>query len=203
MQKKSITSCVPVDISDRDIYEAMSEVPGYLDITPGDFKEVYRKAYEHAVRRLTRSTKVEEVMSVDVIVALTETPLAEVAELMARHKVSGVPVLNEDRTVAGIISEADFLSRMGGVESGTVMNVIADCLRGNSCLAAPIRAKTAKDIMSRPVVRVPRDALLMDVATLMTDRKINRVPVVDEADRLIGIVTRADVVRSSLVSESP
>jgi CBS-domain-containing membrane protein len=59
-------ACLPVDISDNDIYEAMKEIPGYLDITPGDFKEVYLKAFQHAVRRLTRAIHVSKIMTKDV-----------------------------------------------------------------------------------------------------------------------------------------
>ena len=112
MTRKDIDVCVPVDISDEDIYKAMSEIPGYLDITPGDFKEVYLKAYEQALKRLSRSVKVEEVMSTEVVYVERKTPLREVAQLMAQRRVSGVPVLEADGAVAGVISETDFLSTM-------------------------------------------------------------------------------------------
>ena len=53
--------CTPgfFDISDDDIFKAMKEIPGYLDITPGDFKDLYRFAYKQAIERLTRSVKVD------------------------------------------------------------------------------------------------------------------------------------------------
>jgi len=66
MTVERIDACVPVDISDEDIYEAMKDISGYLDITPADLKEVYLKAYRHAVTRLTRSVKVRDVMTRDV-----------------------------------------------------------------------------------------------------------------------------------------
>ncbi len=199
MARKDIDVCVPVDISDQDIYEAMTEIPGYLDITPGDFREVYLKAYEQALKRLARSVKVEEVMTSDVVTVVTKTPLREVAQLMARRRVSGVPVLASDGAVVGVISETDFLSTMGGEKSGTFMDVVADCLGGGGCLAAPMRAQTAEDIMSSPAVTVSPETPLMEVANIMTARGINRVPVVDEAGKPVGIASRADVVGSSLV----
>jgi CBS domain-containing membrane protein len=197
MNRKEIDACVPVDLSDEDIYEAMSEIPGYLDITPGDFKELYLKAYQHALRRLTRSVKAEEVMTKEVVSVSRDTPLREVAERMSRKGVSGVPVLETDGSVAGIISETDFLSTMGPDKALTFMEVVADCLRGGRCLAAPMRAQSAESVMSSPVVSATADTPLPEVADIMTKRNINRVPIVDMNGRLIGIVSRADVVRSS------
>jgi CBS-domain-containing membrane protein len=79
MTNQDIEACVPVDISDDDIYEAMKDISGYLDITPGDFKEVYLKAYRHAVLRLTRSVRVIE-GDHDVAAVFGDTPLKEVAK---------------------------------------------------------------------------------------------------------------------------
>jgi CBS domain-containing protein len=170
-----------------------------LDITPGDFKEVYLKAYQHALQRLTRSVKVKEVMTAEVASVRRSTSISEVAELMARKKVSGVPVLDDEGSVVGVISERDFLRTMGDDQSGTFMDVIADCLRGGKCLTAPIRIRHAEDIMSAPAVTVTPDAPLMEVANIMARQSINRVPVVDATGKLVGIASRADVVRSSLV----
>lgn len=199
MTDTTIDACVPVEISDDDIFEAMTQIPGYLDITPGDFKEVYLKAYQHALQRLTRSVHVKEVMTIEVAAVLRSTSIREVAELMARRRVSGVPVLNTDRSVAGVISERDFLRTMGGEQSATFMDVIADCLRGGKCLAAPMRIQCAEDIMTAPPVTVNPDTSVMEVANIMARQRINRVPVVDATGRLVGIASRADVVRSSLV----
>lgn len=56
-----------IDISDKDVFEAMKDMPGYLDITPGDFKELYKYAYNHALSRITRSIKARDIMTRDVI----------------------------------------------------------------------------------------------------------------------------------------
>ena len=74
-----------VDLKDEDIYEAMKGIPGYLDITPGDFKEVYQLAYRHALERLSRAVTAREIMTREVVVVRPDTPLAEVAEAMGRR----------------------------------------------------------------------------------------------------------------------
>ena len=91
----------------------MKAIPGYLDITPGDFKEVYRLAYQHALERLSRAVTAREIMTREVVTVRPDTPLAEVAEAMGRRGVSGVPVVDPRNKVVGVISEKDFLTHMG------------------------------------------------------------------------------------------
>ena len=96
-----------VDLTDEDVYDAMKEIPGYLDITPGDFKEVYRHAFMHAVERLKQSVEVKDVMTRDVIFVDINAPMKEVAEILGRHGISGLPVVDPERKVVGIISETN------------------------------------------------------------------------------------------------
>ena len=179
----------------------MRDIPGYLDITPGDFKEVYLKAYQHAVMRLTRSIPTVSVMNREVVFVRESTPLKEVAEIMAARKVSGVPVLDDKGQVVGVISEKDFLEVMGAGQADSFMTVVAKCLLGKGCLAVPYRAKFAGDIMTSPAVTVKPETPILEVAALLTEKEINRAPVVDAEGRLIGIVSRADVLKSSFFPE--
>ena len=186
-------------ISDEDIYAAMKEIPGYLDITTGDFKELYRHAYRHAMKRIAQSIKASDIMTKEVVTAERGTPLKEVAEKMAEKSVSGVPVIEKDKKVVGVISEKDFLSRMGSKDTKTFMGVVAECLRDKGCVAVEIRAKKAEDIMTSPAITVTGDSTLLDITNLFKEKKINRVPIVDRDRYLIGIVSREDIVEAPLL----
>ena len=186
--------CRPVDISDDDIYDAMKEIPGYLDITPGDFKEVYLFAYQHAVERIS-AVKAGDAMVRKVVSVTRKTSLVEVAETMARHGVSGVPVVEEGERVVGVISEKDFLTRMGEEDAETFMGVVAECLKGKGCVAVPVRGQNAEDIMTSPAVTVDEETSIREIAIIFTEKNINRVPVINQEGRLVGIISRADVVR--------
>jgi len=186
--------CRPVDISDDDIYDAMKEIPGYLDITPGDFKEVFRFAYQHAVERLS-SVKAGDVMVTEVVSVTRKTPLDQVAAVMARHGISGVPVVEEGERVVGVISEKDFLTRMGEQDTETFMGVVAECLKGLGCVAVSIRGQNAEDIMTSPAVTVNEETSIREIANLLTEKNINRVPVINRKGHLVGIISRADIVR--------
>ncbi len=101
-------------ISDEDIVKAMKKIPGYLDITPSDFMEIYRVAYDQALHRLRHAITAEQIMTKRVISVPETAPLADVVRLLADHDISGIPVARPDLTLAGVISEKDFLSKMGG-----------------------------------------------------------------------------------------
>lgn len=72
----------PLELSDDDVYEAMKEIEGYLDITPGDFRILYGLAYKQAVSRPGQSVKARDLMTRSVMKVKRDTPLPEVALLI-------------------------------------------------------------------------------------------------------------------------
>jgi len=192
-------SLTPPDISDKDILDAMKDIPGYLDITPGDFKSLYRSAYTHAIERLARTIRARDVMTEKVIHVQPDTSAAEVAQTMADHGISGVPVVDRKKRVVGVISEKDFLSSLGSQDKTSFMEVIAHCLSNRDCLAISIREQNADLIMTSPAITVQRDVSVSAISGIFTENRINRVPVIDGKGKLLGIVARADIVQSSCI----
>ena len=126
----------------------------------------------------------------DVVVVKEETPLAEVAAAMGAMGITGVPVVDEKGSVTGVISEKDFLARMSVTGNQNFMTLVATCLTAKGCVALPIKKQMAKDLMTSPAITVQESATLKEIAALLTARKVNRVPVVDAAGKLIGIVSQ-------------
>lgn len=194
---RNISCPGPLDISDEDVLNAMRDIQGYLDITPADAKELYRFAYRHAIKRLTHSVRAGDVMTKAVICVKRDTSLGEVAELMAHHGVSGVPVVGGGGMVVGIISEKDFLHNMDNEGASSFMGILAHSLKRDGCIALSILKCKAKDIMKSPAVTVEEDTPVSEIAGIFMKKNINRVPVVDGKGKLIGIISRADIVQSS------
>ncbi|MHB8791542.1 MAG: CBS domain-containing protein [Desulfobulbaceae bacterium] len=182
-------------MSDEDIYSAMKEIPGYLDITASDFKELYAHSYRHALDRVINSVRAEDIMIREVVTVDLTTPLHEVADRMAAAGVSGVVVLDSNGRPAGIISERNFLQHMGA-DKAAFMAIVAACLLGKGCAALGIRKGLAADIMSSPVISIPPTATLAEAAAALTGNGINRLPVLDEQGKLLGILTRSDLVQA-------
>jgi len=199
MKTKTPWHQCPIDISDDDVLEAMKTISGFLDITPGDFREIYIFAYKQAVERLNRSVKAKHIMTTTVVSVPEEASLMEAAELMAAHNISGLPVVDMKQKAVGVISEKDFLYEMGEMEKQSFMGVIVQCLKSKGCTAISLRNQKVRDIMASPPITVQVQTSVFEIANLFEEKKINRVPVISENSKLTGIVTRSDIVQSYCV----
>jgi len=196
-QNHTVDACSPFDISDDDVLKAMKDINGYLDITPGDFKELYRLAFTRAVERLKNLFKARDIMTEKVFFVKSDSPSEEVARMMATESITGVPVVEAEGRVIGVISEKDFLFSLGSKDTRSFMDVVAHCLKNKGCLALSMRKQTAEDIMTSPAITVNDETPVFQIAGLLTEKKINRVPVTDKKGKLIGIVARSDLIQAS------
>ncbi len=110
-----------------------------------------------------------DIMTRTVFTIRPEASAQEVAQLLAQKRISGVPVVDERNTIIGMVTEADIISK-----------VISEGL-------------TVDDIMSREVIAVDEEMPVSEIASLLTEKRIKRVPVVSEG-KLVGVVSRADIV---------
>jgi CBS domain-containing protein len=134
--------------------------------------------------------RARELMSTPVVTVYPETPLKEVAEIMAAHQISGVPVVDRDGRLLGIVSESDFIARM---ETPRRRGFPRRLLQG-AMAPSRLSGRTASDLMTAPVVTAGPEARMRDLVHLMTAHDVNRLPIVDEG-RVVGLVTRADILR--------
>lgn len=140
---------------------------------------------------------VRDVMSPSVISVRPETSLKEVAQLLVDCKVSGLPVVDEGGAVLGIVSEADFLIKEQGIEAvrrRRLARIIGESRESRSQLAK-IGALTAGEAMTAPAVTISASSRIAEAAAAMTAHGVKRLPVLEDG-RLVGIVTRADLVRA-------
>jgi len=196
MNSANFRECAPVDISDDDVMAAMKAMQGYIDITPADFREVYRVAYAMAQERMMTALKATDIMSAPVHVVRRDTDLIAAATLLAEKGIAGAPVTDPAGRIVGVISEKDFLRRMGAGRSGSFMQVVARCLGDTGCVATPMQNRTAGDIMTAPPITARADITIGAISTLLMEKNINRLPIVDADGRPVGIVTRSDLVNS-------
>lgn len=186
----------PVDISEEDVIEAMKRIPGYIDVTPGDFKELYQAAYSLAMSRLFNSMTAANIMSTPVLFVEQKMALVEAAHLLAEKQISGGPVVDHDGRVVGVISEKDFLKEMGLGSTPSFMQIATHCLDSKSCMIGQLRNRNVRDIMTRPPITADSKITLGTISSLFAEHQINRLPIIDGNGRPVGIVTRTDLAHS-------
>jgi CBS domain-containing protein len=148
--------------------------------------------------------RVRDVMTTPVVSVEASTPLKEVAQVLVEHGISGVPVVGSDSGVVGVVTEADFLVKGQGTEAAVARRRFGWLLGESPQARAQLEklgATNAGEAMSAPAVTVSPDQAIPDAARLMSERRVNRLPVVEDG-RLVGIVTRADIVRTYIRSDA-
>lgn len=137
--------------------------------------------------------RVQELMTTDVVTATPDTALKDAARELAERGISGLPVVDGDRHVVGILSEADILAKeIDGARRG---NALQRFLEG-APTTERFHALTVGEAMSAPAITVKATRPVTEAASMMLADGINRLPVVDDDDKLVGLVTRADLVRA-------
>lgn len=180
--------------SDEDLKEALREMKGYVDISIDDLRAIYSVALRHARQRIAEKVPVSKVMTREVVTVAPDAKLQEVARLLGENHVSGLPVVDAARRVVGVISEADVLSMTGVTRGHTFRDVVRHVL--GETASVPRKGSTVSDFMTSPAITVRPDADVREAARIIDEKRIKRLPVVDEEGTLVGIISRADLVKA-------
>jgi CBS domain-containing protein len=137
--------------------------------------------------------KVRDLMTTDPLTVSADTLLKEAARTMVRNKVSGLPVMS-DGALIGIVTEGDFLRQEANRDQPYRFSLL-DALFGEGSVEPPAAEKVA-EVMTESVITIRPEATIGEAARVMANKRVKRLPVIDEDGALIGIISRADVVNA-------
>ena len=129
-----------------------------------------------------------DVMTTGAATARPDTPLVEAAHLMVEHKISGLPVVDGNDRLVGIISEGDFLRRRPGKGPGLLELLVNE---GTADLAS----RRVEELMTHETISIAVDTPLAEIVELMNRHKVRRLPVVTQG-KVVGIVSRANLLQA-------
>jgi CBS domain-containing membrane protein len=180
--------------SDEDLRAALKKMKTYMDVTEEDLKKIYELALRHAQIRLASQVPVKDVMTRTVVTVKQDADLHEAARILSENRISGMPVVSDNNQVIGVISEADILTMAGMKKDHTFKDIVRTILGEH----VPGRkgGNRVKDVMSFPPITSKADDHITDVAKVLDEKRFKRMPVVDDDGKLIGIISRADIVRA-------
>ncbi len=140
------------------------------------------------------SRRVSDVMTTTLLTVDRITPYKEVARVMAEHRITGLPVLKMGREVVGVVTEADLVRE----QCATPQRLRSSARRSWWPGGSRHPALTAGELMTSPAVTIGPDATVSAAARLMTTHHVGRLPVTDEKGKLVGIVSRRDLISGFL-----
>jgi CBS domain-containing protein len=137
---------------------------------------------------------VQDVMTKDVISILKFESIMHVANVLSEKNISGLPVVDKEQKVIGIITQADILSMLGVGREHTFKDLL------KYMLGEPLPERRigdlVGDIMTAPALTIRPDENIAEAVRIMDERKVRRLPVVDDKNMLIGIISRADILKA-------
>lgn len=144
--------------------------------------------------------KVRDIMTTDVVSVKRETTIRELAELFTTHRVGSVPVVDDSGNLIGIVTESDLIEQDRSLHIPTVISlfdwvIYLESEKKFERELQKMTGQTVGDIYTDTVETVTPDTLVSDVADLMSSKKLHALPVV-EGKRLVGIVSRIDLIRT-------
>ena len=147
------------------------------------------------------STKVlaKDIMTKEVIAVHPDTNLLDVAKILAEHNFDGVPVTDNDNKVVGIVTEYDLINKTSAVHLPTLQVVLRNLPQfkeEESHFQEEILSLKVADIMNKDPLTVPPDMPYDEVIKLFKDHhRVNPIPVIDKDHKIIGVISRFDVLR--------
>ncbi len=149
---------------------------------------------QHIKSTIGTEVFVGDVMTRGVITISKYDSIVKVARILSERNISGLPVVDKDDKVLGIITQADILSMVGVRREQTLKDLLKYML--GERLPERKMGDHVGDVMTAPVLTVQQETKIAEAVRMMADRKIRRLVVTDENNTLIGILSRADILRA-------
>ena len=144
--------------------------------------------------------KAEDIMTKEVLTVTPETTVTKLAQLLIENNINGVPVVDENNTLLGVVTEYDLIFQQKKVHIPTVLNILDSVIY----LESPDKMKeeirkitgvTVEEIYSRKAKTVTLDTPLDEIATIMAEKKIHTIPVVEDG-KLDGVIGKGDIIKT-------
>lgn len=169
--------------NEEDLDKALSEFGTYLDVRREDLEALLKLTEQHTFKRHTDHLTAVSIMSRDLRTGHPEMPIADAWQILKEHRLKALPIVDQHQRLLGIITLVDLLK----------------CFE----LEAPnsrlqhlryFRTKRLKHIMTTPVISVSFSTSLLELVTLLSDRGLHYMPVTDEYQQLVGMITQTDLI---------
>lgn len=142
----------------------------------------------------------KDIMTKEVITVPLKTPVEKLAAIFCEKKISGAPVVDEDGSLVGVVTESDLIEQTKKFHIPTIVSILDSVIFLDSAKKVEkeinkMTGSTVKDICSKEPVTVSGDTPVDEIATIMAEKNFHTVPVVQDG-QLVGVVGKTDIIRT-------
>lgn len=178
-----------IKLSDRDILAAMDRIPGYLDVSTEDFRQIYHLAHASAVEHLVGKIDAAALLRSDMTPLSADLTMDRAAERIVQSGYKGLPVVDGERRVIGILTESDFLRRL---KAGSFLEMMLRLVADAGNFSHRCHETRVAEAMTAPVVTIPVDAGFNAIMAAFARHGGRSMPVVDAQGCFAGMLLRKD-----------
>ncbi len=177
------------ELTDDDILDAMQHIQGYLDISTEDFRSIYHLAHRHAIERLFKGVTAGKLMRTGIIPLHVDTTLDKAARILAESGYKGLPVVDVNGLVVGMLTETDFMKRL---KARNFMELLLKLLDDKFEFTHRCHETRTDQAMAKPAVTISPDAGFMAIMSAFHRHDGRSMPVVDADGKPLGLLLRKD-----------
>ena len=184
------------NLTAEDFQQAIQEMGTYIDVTVDDLMQIYQAAHKNAELRLAEQVLVRDVMTAEVSCVTADTPLRDAARQLLELRISGLPVVDANNKLVGVVTEADFLTAMGIPCHHPAHSVwqTLETMFHHTPDTSQIPEKVS-DIMHTDVISIGEDNSLHDAIDSMKRHHVKRLVVSNPDNAVVGILTRSNLIQ--------
>ncbi|MGZ3241456.1 MAG: HPP family protein [Burkholderiaceae bacterium] len=190
---KDVAPTARLGFTSEDLDAVLKHYDQVLDVSRDDLESIFIETEMHAYRRRFGVITCADIMSKDVITLEFATELNEAWQLMRQHQIHALPVLNRARRVIGIVSQSDFLKHSELDEYKTMAERFRHFISRTSHSHSD-KPEVVGQIMTQHVKTASNTTPIIELVPLMANSGLHHIPVVNEENRFVGIVTQSDLV---------
>jgi CBS domain-containing membrane protein len=176
-------------VSDGDIVDAMVHIPGYLDISTEDFRTLYHLAHHNAVERLVGGINARNLLRRAFPSLTPDMTMDVAASIIAGTRYKGLPVVDTENRVVGMLTETDFLRRLN---ADSFLQLMLRLIADSGDFSHRCHETRVEAVMTTPVITVRVDAYFREILASLRKHRGRSMPVVDHDGRLLGMLLRKD-----------
>ena len=176
----------------EDLVMALNSFDTVVDISEQDLERLYQRAQLNAYQRFSGDIRCRDIMSQDLITVRADTPLFMAWQLLRKHKIGSLPVVDADQRLIGIIATVDILKQLQVPSYAALLKQVNALLLQRHYKQQ--QKLTVADRMSTQLVTVGPDEHLVTLVPLLSDKGLHHIPIIAADGTLLGLVTQSDVI---------